>query len=104
MRAVAGVHEFDLDDQHVAALEHAPDQYGAHAEFDACGYRVNVAAFVTEYGRARHDAQLAELRQVGDDRFGDAVGEIFALRVAASVRQRQDGERINGAARARPAR
>src|SRR5205807_4643364 len=72
MRAIAGVHQFDFDDQRVAAIDHAPDQDGAHAKLAPDGERVKVAAFVTKDRRARHDAQLADLREVVDDRFGDA--------------------------------
>jgi hypothetical protein len=52
---------------------------------------VHFLAFVSESRRPRDDAQIGQAREVVDQALGDAVREIFSLRVGA---ERQDGQRL----------
>ena len=54
---------------------------------------VDRAPLVGEARIARDHRQTGDLRQIGDDVFADAVGEILLFRVARHVGERQDGDR-----------
>ena len=43
----------------------------------------------------RHDANLAKLRQSIDQRLGDSVAQVFRLRIAARIFEREDCQRID---------
>src|SRR5262249_5288198 len=97
LSVTAHVYKFGLDDQRIAELQNAPGEHGAHAQLPADFLRIDFLAFVAKNRAARDDAQLRQLREAIDDAFGDAVSEIFHLRVGAVVGQRQDRQRIDRA-------
>lgn len=71
-----------------AALDHVADAEGAR------GLRnVDGAVAVAEGRVARDHRQAVDLRQVGHQVFGDAVGEIELLRIVAHVLERQHQDR-----------
>src|SRR5208282_617011 len=78
------------------AFEHRP-----HTKLAADGADVDRAALVSEARVARDYRQAGNLRQVGDDVFGDAVGEIFLLGIAGHVGEWQNGDRRRRAVRLR---
>ena len=65
----------------------------AHLELlrDLCG--IDVLALEGESRVASRDPQRRDLGEIGDDVLGDAVAEIFLLRVPAHVGKRQDADR-----------
>ena len=48
--------------------------------------------FVSERGVSRDDEESGNLRKIGNDILGNAVAEIFLLRVAAHIVERQNGD------------
>ena len=88
-----GVDQLGGDAHAIAALAHAALQHVTHAEFARDALYVDRLALVGERRIARDDEEPAQLRQTGDDVLGNAVGEIFLLRVAAHVGERQYGDR-----------
>ncbi len=81
--------------QEAAALHHSSSEHGAHIELAAHGLRVNLAALVPKYSALRHHAQSWHRRQDIDKAAGDAVAEVFVLRVATNVLERQNRERAD---------
>src|SRR5947207_3657382 len=84
------------------ALAGAPDrafEYGAHAELAADGADVHRASLIGEARVACDHRQARDFRQIGDDVFADAVGEVLLFRVARHVGERQDGDRRSVAVR-----
>ena len=71
---------------------HAPFEDVTHAEAFADLADVDVLALERERRIAGDDEELRELREGRDDVFGDAVGEIFLLGVAAHVGEGQNGD------------
>ena len=76
-----------LDAPH-AAFEHIP-----HAEFPPDLLHVDRLALVGESGIAGDDEAVEQMRQIGRQIIGDAVGEIVLLLVAAQVLERQHDDR-----------
>ena len=71
-----------------AAFEHI-----AHAQFLADAGNIDGAALIGENRVAGDDERVADPRNLGDQVFGDAVGEEFLLGVIAHVEKGQDGNR-----------
>ena len=89
----------------IAGAADAPFEHGADAEFTGHHAYVDRLALIGEARIARDHQQAADLREVGDHILGYPVGEIFLLRVAAHVLERQHGDRrLVGDTTARPAR
>jgi hypothetical protein len=81
-------------DAHAAAgLADASLQHVAHAELAADLADVRRLALVGEARIARDHEQRLDAREAGDDVLDHAVGEVFLLRIAAHVLERQDGNR-----------
>ena len=81
------------DAQAVARLAHAPFQNIAHAEFAPDLPDIDGLALVGEARIAGDHEQPFDPRQAGDDVLDHAVGEIFLLRIAAHVLERQHRDR-----------
>ena len=78
------------DDAHaIAGAAHAPleDRRSIQLRTDLAQA---VLAFLERHDRGpRNHLETADLRQVGNDIFGDAVGEVLVLRIRAQVEERQ---------------
>src|SRR5262249_16013583 len=64
------------------------------SDLQSLGYLTDVdgLALEGEGGVARQHVERGDLGQVGDDVLGDAVAEVFLLRIAAHVGEREDGD------------
>ena len=89
--AVARVDQFGIDAHHVAFAPHAAFQDMGDTELRADD--VACLRAVPEFERriSADDFQSPELRKCRDQIFGEAVGEIQRIGIAAFVDQRQDG-------------
>ena len=74
----------------VARLAHAAFQHVAHAEFATDLFHVDWLALVGKTRVAGDDAQLGQLRKIGNDVLADAVGKILLLGVSAHVVEGED--------------
>ena len=93
-----GVNQLDRDPDPLADLAHAAFDDVVHAQFARELQHFDRLALVLERRIARDDEQIAKAEQLGDDVFGDAVGEELLLGVAAQVEERQDRDlRLVGA-------
>jgi hypothetical protein len=81
------------DAKAVPGLAHAALQRITHAELAPDLPDIHSFAFVNEARIARDHKQPFDPRQAGDDVLDHAVGEIFLLRVAAHVLERQYRDR-----------
>ena len=95
LRGPRDIHQLRLDIQRLAALQDAPGEHRAHTELAPDFLRVNLLPFVTRDHAARHDAQIGNLRKAVDEAFGNTVGEILRVRVAALVREGQHGDGVD---------
>ena len=93
MPAAAGIDELRRDAHAIAGLADAALEHEAHAQVASDLLHLDRPALVAEGGVARDHEQGRNLREVGDQVFGHAVAEIFLLRIAAHVLERQDGDR-----------
>ena len=93
MPAGRRVDELGGDPDPSARFAHAPLEDVAHAEALTDLAEVDVLALEGEGGIAGDHEKPRKLRERGDDVLRDAVGEIFLLRVAAHVVERQHGDR-----------
>ena len=75
------IDQVDVDSQRVASPLQAPLEQVAHAEIARDVLRLHCAVPVAERRVGRDHEQGRELREVGDDLVGDAVGEVGLLRV-----------------------
>ena len=81
------VHQFGLDNQRIAALQHASGEHRSHSQLFAQLPGIQILVLVVENRAARHDAKIGKLRKIVDQSFGDAVAEIFRAGIAGSVDQ-----------------
>ena len=93
MRAGFGFDQLRGDAQPGARLAHAALQHVAHAEFAPDLPDVDRLALVGEARIARDHEQPLDARQAGDDVLDHPVDEIFLLRIAAHVLERQHRDR-----------
>jgi hypothetical protein len=89
------VHELRADCQVVAALLDAPGDHGPHSQRLCGAERVALLPLVAEYGSSGDHAQRGNLRQVVDDAFGQAVRQVFVLRVVVLIDEREDRDGID---------
>jgi hypothetical protein len=92
---------FDIDQLHVdaqpaAAALHAAFQHVAHIEIPADLLQIGGLALVGERGAAPDHESAGDARQIGGQAFGDAVGEIFLLGIAADIGEREHDDRQPG--------
>src|SRR5438477_7959107 len=73
------VYQLRLYIQSVAAFDDSAHQNRADLQLAPEVLRINLLAFVTEYGAARQHLQLRQLRKAVDDVFGHAVTKILGL-------------------------
>ena len=92
VRAVCGVDELARNADARGGFAHTAfeDEIGAQLSADALHF--HGLTFVGERRVTCDDRQRRNLREIGDDVFGDAVAEIFLLRIAAHVREWEDGD------------
>ncbi len=83
------IDQIHLNVQRVAHLAHASHQHCAHVKFTSDLLRIHLLSLVAEGGSARSDPQPLKLRKAVDQALADAVGNIFHVRIAARVRERQ---------------
>ncbi|MEO6263421.1 MAG: hypothetical protein ABIO58_00335 [Luteimonas sp.] len=76
----------------LAGAAHAAFQHGADAKLAGDIRNADFLALEIERRRARGHLQLRQLAQQVEDFLGDAVTEVFVLRVAAHVDERQHGD------------
>jgi hypothetical protein len=93
MRASSGINELGGDANAFSTLAYGTFEHVAHAQFAADLLHIDRSTFVRERGVARDDEQSANATERGDDFFDHAVGEIFLLRVARHVLERQNRDR-----------
>jgi hypothetical protein len=93
MPAAAGIDELRGDAHAVAGLAGAALEHEAYPEVTPDLLHFDRPALVGERGVARDDEQGRDLREVGNQVFGDAVAEIFLLGIAAHVRERKHRNR-----------
>ena len=91
--ACGSIDQLRSDPYAVAVLAHAALQHIAHAQFAGHALHVNRFSLVGERRIASDDKKPVEFRQTRDDVFGNTVGEVFLLGVAAHVREWQHGNR-----------
>jgi hypothetical protein len=77
----------------VGRAPHAPLQDVAHAEVPRDLLDVDGAPLEGKAGVAGDDEEPSKFRQRGDDVFGDPVGKVFLLDIAAQVHERQHRDR-----------
>src|ERR1700720_3046651 len=93
MQPILAVDELGRDPDALARLADAAFQDRGDVEAPAHLLHVGGPALVGEYRIARDDGKARDLREIGDDVLGDAIGEILLLRIAAHVVEGQDGDR-----------
>src|SRR6516162_8337311 len=94
MISVRGFHQLCRDAQTVVSSAHAPLKNRAHFQLLADDARVDVFALEGEGRAARDDVEVRDLGESVDDFFGNTVGEILVLRVAAHIHERHYDDRI----------
>ena len=93
VRARSGIDELRRDAHPVCRLAHRPLEHVAHAEVAPDLLHVHGLALVGEARVAGDHEQPAQPAEGGGDLLDHAVGEVFLLRVAAHVGERQHGNR-----------
>ena len=93
MGAGRGVDQLGGDADAVAGAANAALQHVAHAKLAPDLPHVDGLALVPEAGVAGDDEQLGEPRQLRDDVLGDAVAEVFLIRVATHAGEGENGDR-----------
>jgi hypothetical protein len=83
MRPRGGIDQLRGNANAVPDQPHAALQHVAHAELAPDLTDIDSLALVLEAGVASDDEQLAEARQLGNNIFHNAVGQILLLRIAA---------------------
>ena len=76
----------------VGDLADAAFQHVANTEVRRHRAHIDGLALVGEAAIAGNHEQLVEVRQLGDDVLGDAVGEVLLVGIAAHVLERQYGD------------
>ena len=89
--AAGGIDQLGRNPHLPVRIAHAAFEDVSHAEFMRDLPGIDRLALVGEAGIAGDDEEPAIARERGDDVFGDAVGKILLLLVAAEVGERQDG-------------
>ena len=94
MGAGLGRDELGVDRDRLAEAAHAAFEHVAHAKFASNLLRVHRLAFIGEGRVAGDDEAALQMREIGGQIVGDAIGEIVLLLVAAQILERQhdDGE------------
>ena len=87
------VDELRIDTDLVTGPAHAAFQHVAHAQLLRRPRAPSARALEGKDRVPGDDEQPRDLRQVGDEVLGHAVDEVRLLRIAAQIRERQDGER-----------
>ena len=90
--AAATIDQLRIDANLVAAAAYTAFQYVAHAEFGGYGAQVDRLAFIGKARVTANHEQSGYSRQVGGQVFGDAVGEVILLAIAAHVVEWQNGD------------
>src|SRR5262249_19560738 len=90
--AAVSLGELRADAQAAARFAHAAFEEVAHARPAAVLLHIDGRAFVGRAAGARDDEEPAHLRERGDDLLDHAVGEVFLVRVARHVLERQYGD------------
>ncbi|MCY1231781.1 hypothetical protein D9M72_442410 [compost metagenome] len=93
MTARRAVDHLGVDADAVGGAAHAAFKNIAHTKFLAHLADIRRLALVGKGGIAGDDEEAGNLREIGDDVLGDAVGEITLLRIAGHVVERQHGDR-----------
>ena len=93
MRAGEGVDQLRGDAHPAAALPDRAFEHIPHAELAPDLLHIDRSTLVGEARIAGDDEEPADARERGDDLLDHAVGEIFLLRVAAHVLERQHRDR-----------
>ena len=79
LRAIAGIDQFDQDDDLIRALGDFAGQHGAYFQFSADLARINLFAFVADNRASCGYAQVRQLRQMIDEVFANAITQIFRV-------------------------
>ena len=80
------------DTNTVAAFAYAAFDHVAHAQLFGDLLQMNGFAFVSERGVSSDHKKPAQLGERGDDVLTDTVGEVFLLRVATHIDEREHGD------------
>ena len=95
LRVALHIDELGLNVQRVPALQHLARQQRAYLELAAHFPVIDVLTLVAKGFAARHHAESRHLRKAVNQAFGDAVAQIFGIRIAAGVDERHHRERID---------
>jgi hypothetical protein len=87
--ASLGLDQLRSDTDAVAGFAQAAFEHIAHTQLTADLLHIDRLAFVGEARITGDDEQRRIARQCGDHVLGDAVSEVFLLRVAAHILERQ---------------
>src|SRR5271165_4471229 len=93
MRAGLGIDQVRVDADLVARPSNASFQHVAHTKLAPDLLHIDAVALVREARIAGDYEQPADARQRGDDFLDHAVGEIFLVRIAAHILERQYRDR-----------
>src|SRR5712671_3467426 len=93
MRATPRVDELRVESSSLTRILRAAFEDVSHAEFAADLAGVERFALIGESGAPRDRPNAGAPREVGGQRFGDAVDEVIILGAATDIDERQDYER-----------
>src|SRR5262249_6367351 len=93
VRARERVDKLGRDPYPVAAPAYAAFEDIADAQFAPDPFHIDALALVGEARIARDDEQPTDAREGGDDVLDHTIGEVFLLRIAAHVLERQYRDR-----------
>ena len=91
LRILVYIDQFRLNINGVPTLHHPPSEHGFHAQLMANLLWIDLLTFVAKDRAARYDSESPELRKGVDKAFGNSVGKIIAICIAARIDKRQHG-------------
>src|ERR1700691_202144 len=101
MRFLSSIDQLRVDDQLVSALRHPADQDGAGVQLSTGLNGVRSSIAITKHSRARDHTQVLQPREAVNDRLGDTVAQIFLIRLASRIFEREHGNGIHELGRSR---
>ena len=91
-----GVNQLRGDAHKSACAQYASFDYAIHAELMRDLRQGLRASLVRHHRCTRDHRHVSQLGEIGDQRLCHRIGEILLRRIAAEIRKRQDGDRVNG--------
>ena len=91
-----GVDQLRGDAHTSACAQYSSFDYAIHAELMRDLRQGLRASLVRHHRCTRDHRHVSQLGEIGDQRLCHRIGEILLRRIAAEIRKRQDGDRVNG--------